>query len=104
MNKAAALTWENLLVLHLVQALLGSVSANMKAISVEALPDRSARVYFAVAHGSEQDDEEIEEIVGELDALFEGNVRIDTEVWTGDRWWDSDWPGRDRRLVYAAKR
>ena len=52
---------------------------------------------------SEEDNEEIAEIVGELDALFGGDVRIDTEVWAGDRWWDSDWPGRDRRLVYAAK-
>jgi hypothetical protein len=103
MSRTDGLEWENLLVLHVVQALLGSVSPNMRAVSVEALPGRSARVHFALAQESEEDNEEIAEIVGELDALFGGDVRIDTEVWAGDRWWDSDWPGRDRRLVYAAK-
>ena len=96
--------WENLIVAEVVQALLGSITPNMKAISIEMGAGRDlVTVHFALETQTKEEQGEIEEFVEELDVLLGGETRIETDVWVGPEWWSSDWQGRSARLVYAAK-
>ncbi len=92
--------WENLVVLQVIQALLGLISKNMKAISVRVLDSRII-LYFALEGKLEDDDEEIQDIMFELDAIFGGSVQVDVEIYIGLA--GLDWPGRSCRPVYWAK-
>ena len=93
--------WENQVVLYLVQALLGLVSTNIYAISVEVRPAFIA-LHFAVRSNSEEFGEDLSDIIFELDALFdESSPEIRSSVHVGQP--DTDWVGRHFRLVYWAK-
>ncbi|HEY6738074.1 MAG TPA: hypothetical protein VI076_04435 [Actinopolymorphaceae bacterium] len=92
---------ENRVVLYTVQALLGLISEDIKAIAVESRPERVV-LHFAVTHRTEELDEDISDILFELEALFSGeSPELESEVYVGTP--GDDWPGRRHRLLYWAK-
>jgi hypothetical protein len=91
---------ENMLVLDALQASLGLISADMRAVSVQLDPDKVV-LHFAMRERNCDVDEDIEDMVFELDALREGSTRIEASVYVGAP--DQSWPGRAGRLLYLAK-
>lgn len=112
------LSVENEFVLAAVQALLGAVNPKMLAISVEVRSSTSVSFHFALARHSQCEVLAIEDFRFELLALMVGSsiardheggptawfeeVDIETRVWIGQRPWDGNWPGSDRRLIFSA--
>lgn len=97
------LTFENEMVLTVVQALIGSVGPATRAISVATnVAGRELTIYVAASSKFEEP-EFLEDLVFEIDALTGGSLHVRTEVWMGQDW-TQNWPGRDHRMVYAALR
>lgn len=91
---------ENRVVLDVVQAALGLISREMRAISVRAEQHRIL-LYVAVHERTAQVSEDIDDLVFELEALQEGPVTIDASVYEGEP--GAAWPGSLARRVYWAK-
>jgi hypothetical protein len=91
---------ENRLVLDVVQAALGLISPEMRAISVEQ-NSSGITLYIAVSERNAQVDEDVEDLVFELEALQEGPIAIEASIFVGAP--SRDWPGISRRKVYMAK-
>ena len=70
---------ENAHVLNLVQAMIGLISPNMRAVSVE-LAGRGVRLHFLLAEEDGADREAIEDIIFEFEALQERFVNIEVTV------------------------
>jgi len=74
---------ENKVVLMVVQALVGAVSPNFRRVAI-TFDEAMLRLLFVLERESEEDREEIEDVMGEFDALllslnefrFEFNVDI----------------------------
>lgn len=90
---------ENRHVLDLVQALLGSISPNMRAVSLELLDD-GVRIHVCLAQEDPDDREEIAEIAFEFEALQDRDITIETVTVVGDLAAASGLPGRQ---VYGRK-
>ena len=69
--RATTLARENSLVLQISQALLGSVSRNLRAVSVDVGTD-SSTVHFLLATDSSRDREEVEDVMCDLESLTAG--------------------------------
>ena len=91
---------ENRLVLDVVQAALGLISREMRAISVKRDSNR-IDLYVAVHERNAQVDEDVEDLVFELEALQDGPIAIEASVFVGAP--NADWPGSSGRRVYVAK-
>jgi hypothetical protein len=96
----ASLERENRLVLDVVQAALGLISREMRAISIDQDSNR-INLYVAVRERNAQVDEDVEDLVFELDALQDGPVRIESHIFVGAP--NLEWPGNSGRRVYVAK-
>ncbi|MDF1602766.1 hypothetical protein [Nocardioides sp. YIM 152315] len=97
------LTFQNDVVLALVQALLGSIPASVEAIAVEtSRAERRVDIHVALDPGRPAGDF-MEEVIFDLDALTGGDLIIRSSVWSGPDW-RQGWPGVDKRMVYAAAR
>ncbi|MFV2104649.1 hypothetical protein [Micromonospora sp. LOL_024] len=96
----SALVRENRLVLNVVQAALGLISREMRAISVRLDSDRIT-LYVAVYERSAQVGEDVNDLVFELEALQDGPIAIESLIYMGAP--DVDWPGNSARRVYLAK-
>lgn len=93
--------WENAIALDLVQALLGNVSPTMRAISFT--PDEGAQeitLYLAVTERTALDDELVEEMILDFEALRGGSVGVTVRWWVGTDL--REWPGFPGRYVYSA--
>lgn len=73
------LAFENARVLDLVQAMLGAISPNMRAVSLEC-PDGKVHLHFLLAEESEADREEIDDILFEFEVLQERGIEIRSSV------------------------
>jgi hypothetical protein len=96
---------ENLVVLYLTQAMLGLVSSNMRAVAVDVKHDRLV-VHFAVGEDTPEIRDDVEDILGDLDALLANenlpdDWLIESAIYRGGA--DADWPGRAFRRIYEAK-
>lgn len=91
---------ENRLVLDVVQAALGLISREVRAISVELDANRII-LHVAVYEHSAQVEEDVEDLLFELDALQNGSIAIKSSIFVGAP--NADWPGNSGRRVYAAK-
>jgi len=100
-----ALMRTNYLLLQTGQAALGLIGPNMLGIAVEPRTDDLIVLHFAIAAHAAEIEEDIENIVGELEAFLgggpEGCSGISIEVHTGQP--DHAWPGRSHALLYTAK-
>jgi hypothetical protein len=72
---------ENAQVLNLVQAMLGSISPNFRAVCLLGA-EGSVALRFILEQANEADREEIDEIVFEFEALQSSGVAVDVEVVT----------------------
>ncbi|WP_030443539.1 hypothetical protein [Actinoplanes subtropicus] len=95
-----SLARENRVVLDVVQAALGLISHEMRAISVRAEPDRIT-LYVAVHERSAQVEEDVDDLVFELHALQDKLIDIEASVHVGEP--GAAWPGSLGRGVYRAK-
>lgn len=78
----AQLHYENYQVVSAVQALLGAISSNMKAISLECIGE-NVHLHFWLEQDSGEDREIIREISEDLEALQVTDVPIVAHVETG---------------------
>ncbi|NKC10673.1 MAG: hypothetical protein GKR94_00260 [Gammaproteobacteria bacterium] len=97
MTKSAALTVENTVALQVMQALLGLLSKDMRAISFEII-ETDILLYFLHETRKNVNQEDIEDIKFELDVLTDGkylikSVHSDVED-------IQSWPGFGKRLVF----
>ena len=96
------LQFENSMVLTVVQALIGAVTANIMAVSLSAKFSQSdLRVYYAVDWIDPRFDDLVEQIETDIEGLTAGAVRIQSEVWEGSTWATEAWEGRNQRFVFA---
>jgi hypothetical protein len=73
------LHYENYQVVSAVQALLGAITPNMVAVSLECIGP-AVHLHFYLEHASSTDGEEIEDVASELEALQCTGVPISTHV------------------------
>lgn len=69
---------ENIQVLNLLQALLGAVSSNFRAVSIDC--NHTITLTVLLAENDSEDREEIDDIEFEFIALQDGPVAVSTEV------------------------
>ncbi|MFE3195285.1 hypothetical protein ACFXHA_40230 [Nocardia sp. NPDC059240] len=81
-----------------IQATLGWVSPDVRAISVDVADHDEVKVNFAVRGRTVRVEEDIEEIVGDLDAALQGQYSITPMIFVGTP--DESWPGRQARLIF----
>ena len=77
MNKD--LEFENKVALDLVQAMLGAISPNVRAVSYECIAQKVI-VYFVFEHESIEDRQEAHDIIFEFEALQQGPIDIEYYV------------------------
>lgn len=88
---------ENGLVVNLVQACLGSISPNVKSITMMMNGKKEVRCVFVLRVQSNDDEEEIEDIVCEFEALVSSYVNVTVDIWVGKN------VPREGRHVFIAK-
>lgn len=69
--------WENYIVAQAVQASLGQIPEHALAVGVEVAGSR-VRMCFQLSEATEGDQEDIDDIVSELEALVGSGVRIES--------------------------
>ncbi|MFD6825189.1 hypothetical protein ACFWC5_33275 [Streptomyces sp. NPDC060085] len=103
--KAVTLERENEITLFAVQALLGLISADVVAVAVRAEEDRVMLTFWARRHSPELE-EDADDAIFELDALFSGNPEdhplIETAIHVGEP--DMSALRPYGRMIYRAKR
>ncbi|MFG1610866.1 hypothetical protein [Actinoplanes sp. NPDC049265] len=87
--------------LDVVQAALGLISHEVRAISVRAESERIT-LYVAVRERSAQVEEDVDDLVFELSALQDRLTEIDASIHVGEP--GNSWPGQHGRPVYLAKK
>ena len=75
-----ALASENIQVLRLTQAMIGSVSPNFRRVTLETKAPDAISLRFLLENDDPKDREEIGEIAFEFEALQEADIDIDVTV------------------------
>lgn len=91
---------ENKITLYFVQSLLGSISSNFRMIFVD-FKDGDPILKFTLEKRLQSDIEEIEEIIGEFEALFEKSVNYKVVVLIDAG--ELKWPPPPARVVFRRK-
>ena len=92
---------ENTQVLNLVQAMVGSITPNLRRVTLEVGAPDFVKIRFVLEREDPVDREELEDIVFEFEALQEGNVEVDMDVIVDARpIHEMDLPGR---VVFGRK-
>ena len=73
------LTDENKQVLNLVQAMLGSISANFRAVFLKSF-DAGVKIYFFLKYDCIEDRDEIDDIIFEFEALQSSGIDVNFEI------------------------
>ncbi len=83
---SAQLQQENASVLMLVQAMLGAISPNFRAVSLQIETGGVVHLYFILENENADDREEIDDLVCEFEALSGGPVSIvaHVEIYSGE--------------------
>ena len=79
MPDSSRLAYENQQVLTLVQAMLGAISPNMRAVTLQCIGS-CIHLYFVLKQDCAVDREEIEGIATEFEALQERGIKIEIHV------------------------
>jgi hypothetical protein len=96
----SSLSFENKLVLDTVQAALGLISPEMRAISIVVESSRVV-VHVAVHESTAQVVEDVEDLVFELQALQEKALTVESVIFEGPP--HAGWSGNSGRRIYVAK-
>lgn len=75
-----SLTEENTQVIHLVQAMVGGVTANLRRVTLEVPRPGAVHLRFVLERDDPDDREEIEDIVFEYEALQRTGIELDVDV------------------------
>ena len=100
------------MVLYTMQSMLGLVGPQVQAVAVEIGPQRGVVHFFAFERLSDAEREDVEDLMGDLDALL-GNEDLEGE-WSLPADWklesalhvgppDERWPGCLHRRVFERK-
>lgn len=79
------LQYENYQVVSLVQAMLGSITTNMRVISLKCYKEKHILLHFILEYDTAEDREEIEDIAAELEALQDSFIQLDLSVQVDSR-------------------
>lgn len=97
-----SLAFENEIVLATVQAFIGAITPTMSAISLEANADKeTVDLYVALRAPDGAVEALLDDVVTDIGVLTDDAALVTVHTWVGDDW-VSGWPGRDKRMVYAA--
>ena len=96
---------ENIVVLHLTQAMLGLISQSLQAVAVDVAPERLV-VHFAYSSDAPEHRDDVEDILADLDALLDNDDvpndwKIEPLLHVGPV--DESWPGLPFRRVFETK-
>ena len=87
--------FENIQVLALVQAMIGSVGPNFRRVTLDAKVAGVVRLFFLLEHEDRSDREEIDEISFEFEALQGRGISVEVSVICDSRRIEEiDLPGR----------
>ncbi|WP_232616682.1 hypothetical protein [Leptospira weilii] len=101
LNRGPVNQSENQQVLNIVQAMLGNISWNVRAVSLVCNNEASVVLHFVLAEDQPEDREEIEDIGFEFEALQFSRIDVDVVVTVNaGPLIDGDTPGR---IVYLRK-
>lgn len=102
--RADFLERENRLVLAVVQCLVGRMSCNIQAVAIDAESEGAVRLYFALRSDDKEDRAEIADLANYVpDAMIEGDLEVALDVWIGEDWLSEEWPGINKRRVFALR-
>jgi hypothetical protein len=97
-----SLAFENEIVLATVQALVGAITPSMAAISLEADADQeTVDLYVALRAPDGTVEALLDDVVTDIGVLTDDAALVTVHTWVGDDW-VAGWPGREKRMVYAA--
>ena len=102
MADSSYLGYENQQVLALVQAMLGAISSNVRAVSLECV-NGAVHLYFVLEQDRAEDREEMEDIADEFEALQEGPIEIETHVFISSERWPRGVGSLRGRPVYVRR-
>ena len=93
---------ENEAVLHLVQAMLGVISPNFRAVSLQIDAYGVVQLYFVLENENKNDRDEIDDLITEFEALTGGvPVIAHIEIYSGE--WAAGAGSLRGRPVYMRK-
>jgi fructose-1,6-bisphosphatase/sedoheptulose 1,7-bisphosphatase-like protein len=96
------LRFQNEMVLAVVQALIGAVDSNLRAVAIATNSEtRVLTLFFAVSSREARLVDFIEEIETDVSALTDGSVEVVSRIWEGSSWSQLAWPGRSERLIFG---
>lgn len=93
--------YENVCVLHAVQALYGAITPEMLAITMDTDEARD-EIHLHIAASTPIDQDELADIGSELNALVGWETDVYVDQWVGKEW-SRDWPHCMARPIYAAR-
>ncbi len=96
------LEFENKVALDLVQAMLGAISPNVRAVSYECIAQKVI-VYFVFKRDSTEDRDEAEDITFEFEALQQGPIDIEHQVTVSAQPFQGGAASLKGRLIYLRK-
>ena len=100
MNKD--LEFENKVALDLVQAMLGAISPNVRAVSYECIAEKVI-VYFVFEHESIEDRDEADDIIFEFEALQQGPIDVEHYVTVSAKLFQDGSASLKGRPIYLRK-
>lgn len=96
------LEFENSVVLALVQAFIGAIAPEVRAISITVdRVKRSTDIYVALSNAFQDMDDLFDEVLLDFDALTDGTLEARIHLWMGEKWSEA-WPGRDYRGIFGS--
>jgi hypothetical protein len=96
------LAFENQMVLATVQAFIGAVTPSVSAISISAdSANETLDIFVALSAPDGISAALVDDVVTDIEVLTDDAARIEVHTWIGEDW-TQRWPGRDRRMIYAA--
>lgn len=91
--------WEDFNVIEVIDASVGLLSPHVTALSIETDRD-SVTVYVAMTAHDDPDAEDLDDLMGDLDALLDSWIERELRVHVGDD--DEPWEGHGHRRVFRA--
>ena len=96
-----SLKFENTQVLYLVQAMVGSISANFRWVTLKMAEPRHVQLQIVLEKEDVDDREEIEEIILKFEALQDTLINLSVDIMIDDR--SVDALHLEGRFVYGRK-
>lgn len=94
--------FENKIVLAAINALIGSITPYVAAVSVDVDQDaETAKFYFALTARDGILESLLDDLPTDISVLTDDAVYVSIDYWIGEKWYEG-WPGADKRMIYGA--